>query len=907
MALTVGSNVGPYEVISLIGSGGMGEVYRARDTRLKRDVAMKILPERIAADPERVSRFQREAEVLASLNHPNIASIHDLQKINDSSFLILELVEGETLAERIARGPLPIPEALRIAKQIAEALEAAHAKGIVHRDLKPANIKITSDGLVKVLDFGLAKVFEPDAASNFSQSPTLMSGTLQGLILGTAPYMSPEQARGQAVGDQSDIWSFGIVLYEMLTGKAAFSGETLTDILGGIVRTDPDWPALPHNTPSLIQLLLRQCLQKNRAARLHHIGDARIQIESVLNTPSTEGPESAHTDTRQRRPVLWIPLAIVWPLVVAVATVSFIFWYYRNIALDVPSVRFSVTVPEKAEFGAGGTAPYISMSPDGRKLALIANSGGVSQIWVRSLDSVEPRPLVGTEGVSTASSPAPFWSPDSRFIAYFGQGKLKKIDVSGGPAQTLCDAEGSSGTWNRNNVIIFDGGGVGGPLKQVSAAGGKSEPISVLDKTRQEHSHLYPHFLPDGDHFLFLARTAGDENNAIMAGSLSSKDVKLIINADSRLAYDRSGYLLFVREQSLMALPFNAAKLQINGDPFPIAESVRYNSVTGAASLTVSENGVLAYRAGNAVVGNNFRLTWFDRTGKASSSITEMGSFADPTLSPDGKKLAVERRDPTTRTSDIWIFDLARGIPTRLTFDPGNERFPVWSPNGERIVFTSDTSPSGAGLYAKASNGVGGEDLIFKSPIAAIWDWSSDGKSLVYGGGERELSMLPLLGNHIPVTYLPASNFIKIGAQISPDGQWLAYVGNESGKLEVYVQNFPTPSGKWQISNNGGSSPRWRHDGKEIFYIGGDQKLLAVPVNPSTKGFEISTPETLFQVPAGNGNFGTVRGLTITRQQYDVTADGQRFLFNVLVDESAETPITVVTNWTASLAGFRNR
>jgi len=381
---------------------------------------------------------------------------------------------------------------------------------------------------------------------------------------------------------------------------------------------------------------------------------------------------------------------------------------------------------------------------------------------------------------------------------------------------------------------------------------------------------------------------------------LSSKEVRLIINADSRVAYDRSGYILFLREQSLMALPFDAAKLQISGDPFPIAESIRYNSVTGAASLTVSENGVLAYRSGNAVTGNNYKLTWFDRTGKALSSLGEVGSYADPQLSPDGKKLAIERMDPTTRTSDIWIFDVTRGVPARLTFDPGNERFPVWSPNGERIVFSSIAAGTAAGLYAKASNGAGNEDLIIQMPATTVWDWTPDGKSLVFGGG-REISILHLAGNPSPVTYLPASNFVKLGAQVSPDGQWLAYMTNESGKAEVYVQAFPTPSGKRQISTNGGSSPRWRRDGKEIFYIAADQKLVGVPVNPSPKGFEISTPEALFQVPQGSGGFVTSRTAYLPRQQYDVTADGQRFLFNVIVDESAETPITVVTNWTASL------
>jgi len=896
----VGSNVGPYEVVGLLGKGGMGEVYRARDSRLKRDVAMKILPAAISQDPDRVSRFQREAEVLASLNHPNIAAIHDLQRIDGSSFLILELVEGETLADRIARGPLQIEDALRIAKQIAEALETAHEKGVVHRDLKPANVKITPSGTVKVLDFGLAKVFEQESQStNFSQSPTLMTGTLGGVVLGTAPYMSPEQARGQAVGDQTDIWAFGVVLYEVLTGKAAFSGETLTDVLGGIVRTDPDWAALPRETPLVIQLLLRQCLEKNRAARLHHIGDARIQIEAALNNAVISSLAASAPPAASRRPRLWIALAVLLPLAVAAATVPFVLEYYRLLSTDVGSVRFSVAAPPKSEFSQGGTAPYIAISPDGKQLAFIAVSGGTSSLWIRSLDSVEARPLVGTEGVSLASSPAPFWSPDSRFLAYFSQGKLKKIDVTGGPAQTICDGEGSSGTWNRDNVIIFDPGGAGGVLKRVQAAGGKAEPLTALNVTRQEQSHLYPHFLPDGDHFLFLSRTAVPENNAIMVGSLSSKDVKLVIKADSRPAYDRSGQLLYVREQSLMAHHFSLRNLQISGDPYPIAESVRYNSATGAASITVSGNGVLVYRAGNAVVGNNYKLTWMDRSGKLIGTLGNSGNYANPELSPDGKRVAVERLDPATRTSHIWVLDTVRGVSTRLTFTPGNDRFPVWSPDGEQIIFSSGQSQPGE-LYAKASTGAGTEQPL-KTQAWAVWDWSEDAKAIVYSYMPRDISILPLSGNKSPVTYVPQSIFFRSSAQLSPDGKWLAYTSNESGNTEVYVQSFPTPSGKWMISTNGGAAPRWRHDGKEIFYIAADQKLMAVTVRPDDKNLAISSAGALFEAPLGSGvSLALGRG-GASRQQYDVTSDGQRFLFNVLVDEAAETPITVVTNWTSSL------
>jgi Tol biopolymer transport system component/tRNA A-37 threonylcarbamoyl transferase component Bud32 len=900
MPITIGTQLGSHEITALLGKGGMGEVYRARDTKLKREVAIKILPDEFLRDPARASRFQREAEVLASLNHPHIAAIYDLEEANDTRFLVLELVEGVTLAERIQRGPIPIEEAFEIARHICEALEAAHEKGIIHRDLKPANVKITPDGKVKVLDFGLAKVLEPEeGSSNFSESPTLLSGTLGGVILGTAPYMSPEQARGQAAGEQSDIWAFGAVLYEMLTGKPAFNGETLTDVLGGIVRTEPDWTALPETTPSLIRLLLRQCLQKNRAARLHHIADARIQIDAALNMASINAP-IAQRATAPRRSTLWMVLAILLPLAVAATAVTFIVSYYRLASQDVISVRFSVPPPDKAEFGQVGTQPNIALSPDGRKLAFFAVAGGVNRLWIRPLDSVEARPLVGTEGVITASSTAvPFWSPDSRFVAYFAQGRLKKIDVAGGPPQTICDADGFSGTWSQNNIIVFDAGGNGGPLKRIPAGGGKPEPVTALDATRHEENHLYPYFLPDNDHFLFLVRGADPENNAIMAGSLTSKEVKLVINGNSRAAYDPSGYLLYVREGSLIAVPFDTGKLQVQGDPLPIAEAVRYNPAAGGAAITLSRNGVLAYRTFNTVTGN-YKLTWLDRTGNALSTLGEAGFNINPKLSPDGKRVAVQRFDPQTGNTDIWVIDALRGIPTRLTFDAGADRDAVWSPNGEQIAFSSDQKQGG--LYVKSSAGVGNQELILKTPVRGVWDWSADGKFIAYIPGRGgEISVLPLFGKREPLTYLPGSNIIQGLAQFSPDGHWVAYVSTESGKFEIYVQSFPTPSGKRQISTNGGLVPRWRRDGKEVFYIGNDRKLRAVPVRSGDKGFDISMPEVLFEVPAGvpAGNLGT----TAEVSGYDVAADGRRFLFNVLAGPAADmpTPITVITNWTASL------
>jgi serine/threonine protein kinase len=880
VSLVPGTTLGSYEVLASLGVGGMGEVYRARDTRLKREVAIKLLPETFSRDPERVVRFHREAEVLASLNHANIAAIYDFEETDGVRFLVMELVEGETLADRIRAGPVPLPVVIHIAKQIAEALEVAHAKNIVHRDLKPENVKITPEGTVKVLDFGLAKVFAPEQASDFSKSPTIVSGTIAGTILGTAAYMSPEQARGQAVDAQSDIWAFGCVLYELLTGKQAFSGETLTDVLGGIVRVDPEWAALPRTTPQLLQLLVRQCLQKPRNLRLRHIGDAKIQLDAALSEPSAVASDSA---TTPRRPWVWIAACMLL-LLVAAAMIPYVVEYFRLVSKDTMTVRFSVPPPENTSFNSAGgaNAPYVSISPDGKHLAFIATSENRKSIWIRSLDSLEARPLSGTEDV--ASYP-PFWSPDSRFIAFGQEGKLRKIEVTGGPAQTICDApfyEG--GTWNRNGVILFDEVMQGeGPIKRVSAAGGKPEPVTVLNKGRQERSHAWPYFLPDGEHFLFLARTSDSGNSAIFVGALSSQETTFLVNVHSRMAYDPSGFLLFVRDSSLMAQPFDVGTLQVTGEAFPIAEQVRYNPTPGQASLTVSQNGVLAYRTGDDL--ENVKLSWVDRSGKTISDIGPTGSYANAELSPDDKRIAVQKRDPKSTNDDIWVIDVIRGVSNRLTSNPAFDAFPVWSPDGTKILFQRGDVQRG-GLYLALSNGAGSEEHILKGP-ARPYDWSADGR-IIYAIDPREILSMPISEDSKPELFL-RSDFTKNLAQLSADGKWLAYQSNESGRNDVYVDSFPNPSGKIRISPAGGTAPRWRADGRELFYLGSDRKLMSVLIRTSAAKLEPLSPTTLFEIPP------TPRG-----RPYDVARDGQRFLLATQT-EFSDTPITVIVNWAAGI------
>jgi len=880
LSVTIGTKLGSYEITALLGKGGMGEVYRARDTKLKREVAIKILPEEFSSDADRVIRFQREAEVLASLNHSNIAAIYDLQEAASSRFFVLELVEGETLAGRIARGAIPIDETLSIAKGICGALEAAHEKRIIHRDLKPANIKITHQGRVKVLDFGLAKLFATDdSPSSPSDSPTLLSISA-GVILGTASYMSPEQARGQTVDAQSDIWAFGCLIYEMLTGRQAFAGETTTDILSGIVRIDPDWTLLPADTPQLLRLLLRQCLQKNRAARLHHIGDARIQLEAAAIDTASAAAATAVVEGKKRRPLQWIA-----SIAVLVAMAAGLVRYLQEVPTDRRALRFSIPWPEKALPYLSPIEPFPSISHDGRTAAFIATSDGIQHVWLRSFDSLDAKPLAGTEGAGYF----PFFSPDDRFIGFFAQGKLKKIGVAGGPARVISDARGGfAGAWNRDGVIIFSIIPEGG-LYRISADGGNVEPLTTPDASRHETSHISPEFLPDGDHFLFLSRTASTDTYAIMARSLRSKEIRFVLNANSFARYD-SGHLLYVRDGILTAQRFDASKLRITSDAVTVAEQIP--GLLGAYSFSVSGNGTLIYRT-RSVAGNR-RLQWFDRSGKSLGSVGPAGAYRNPELSPDGKRIAVEVTDPQTQNDDIWIIDVATGVPNRWTFEPGFDMYPIWSATGEQIVF--GTSRNGAeNIYLKGTSG-GAEELIFKG-AAIPRDWSRDNRFLVYGvGPSSQLMVLPLIGDRKPFPYLPYSTGYG-QARISPDGKWLAFYSSESGRSEVYVQNFPVPSEKYQISTNGGISPRWRRDGKEIFYLAPDRKLVAVPLRTTDQGVEVSAASVLFGLVDTGPDTNAYGG----RQQYDVTADGRRFLVNVAADEKAATGMTVVSNWLATI------
>jgi len=885
MAILPGTHLGSYEVVAQIGAGGMGEVYRAHDTKLARDVAIKVLPANFVNDPERLSRFQREARMLAALNHPNIATIFGLEQSGGATCLVMELVPGETLAERVKAGPLPIEETLKIAVQIAEALEAAHEKQIIHRDLKPANVKVTPEGKVKVLDFGLAKAFEGDAADqDMSNSPTLSrAATMQGVILGTAAYMSPEQAKGKAVTKATDIWAFGCVLYELLSGHKAFEGEDTTEILAAVVRAEPDWTRLPENTPQSIRLLLRRCMKKDRRQRFQDATDVRIEIEDTLSGASAlaSAPAAPAPQSRQL-PLVWI--AFSGALLLALAAVSFT--HFRETPPQPRIARFQIALPEKT------IGPIFELSPDGRYLAFTASEAGRRHLWIRPIDSLTAQIVPETEDATYS-----FWSPDSANIAFFVPGKLKRVALAGGPSQTICDAaDGRGGTWNSDGVIVYSPG-PGSAIARVSAAGGV--PATLTKLVSHDELHRYPKFLPDNKHFLYLVNEGKPETNGVNIGSLDGGAPVRILSDNSSAAYvspespGGNGLLLFRREGTLMGVSFDLRRLQITGEVFPIVEGVGTTGNTQNAAFSVSDNGMLAYGSG-VINQSGDEMVWMDRTGKHLGNAGQAGRISGMALSPDEKAILFSLFNTAGDASDLWLLDVARGVPSRSTFRPGISADGIWSPDGKTIVFQSNN----LSIYRKPANGTGKEELLLTGGINnRPMDWSRDGKFVVYmsttaGASGFGLWLLPMEGDHKPVPYLQTS-FNEGDAQFSPDGRWMAYTSNESGQPQVYVQAVPASGAKWQISPAGGGQPRWRRDGKELFFISADQKLMAVAVNNGT-AFEAGAPQFLFGLdpvfPSSGGRFA-----------YQPTADGKRFLVLQVAGGAAAPPINVVFNWQAGL------
>ncbi|MBI4474810.1 MAG: serine/threonine-protein kinase, partial [Acidobacteria bacterium] len=817
---------------------------------------------------------------------------HNLEEANGFRYLILELVEGDTLADRVKHGPISLDEALAIAKQIADALEAAHNKGIVHRDLKPANIKITPDGKVKVLDFGLAKVFAESTAADLSNSPTLLSQSQGNVIMGTAAYMSPEQARGWALDRRTDIWAFGCVLYEMLARRQVFPGETVSDTIAGVLARDPDWNAIPADTPPNIRKLLRRCLEKDLKRRLRDIGDARVELEEPEHLETVETATARPATTRYG-------LLLVAVALIAAAMLTVGLFYSQQTPLQPQFAKLHLVPPDKTTFGA------LAVSPDGSRIAFTAeDSSAKSRLWVRRLDSVTAQPLPGTDGASY-----PFWSPDSRFIAFFAENKLKRVDASGGSLQTVCDLIENrggprGGSWSRDGVILFAGEPFHPePFYQVPATGGVPRAVLTQEDSTQVHHHHWPSFLPDGRHFLFFAASNTQrEQTGIYVASLDSKDVRMLVKSESAGIYatipGRSGaeYILFVREGTLVAQRFDSRRLGLTGDTLPVTEQAGVDRSVQRSKFSISGNGILVYAAG----GGESQLRWFDRSGKQLGTLGSPGLHIDFAISPDDRTVAAQREDGLGG-ADIWLLDSTRGTMSRLTFFPTYNLGPVWSADASRITFASIRENSWQ-LFKKLASGGSDDELVLnKSGTDLVTGGESpDGKFLAFvelnypkTGGDIWVLPQTVSGQRASPKPLVATEFDENFVRFSPDGKWITYVSSESGRDEIYVRPFQPDgtvgAGKWQISTNGGIEPRWPRHGKEIFYIGPDNMLMSVEVQTGGR-FEAGVPRPLFPT----------RPVGVLR--YDVSSDGQRFLVSTPIDEATSAPATVVLNWFAALS-----
>ncbi|MEQ1757201.1 MAG: protein kinase [Vicinamibacterales bacterium] len=907
MPITPGTRLGVYDVLAQIGEGGMGQVYRATDTSLGRQVAIKVLPEAVAADADRVARFEREAKTLASLNHPNIAAIYGFEKSGGTLALVMELVEGEDLSALIARkagvedgvrragpsGPagLPLDEALPIARQIAEALEAAHEQGIIHRDLKPANIKVRPDGTVKVLDFGLAKAL--DAGRGFSpaghagshdpayvplsQSPTITSPAMLtgvGMILGTAAYMSPEQARGKPVDKRADIWAFGCVLYEMLTGQRAFAGEDVADVLSRVLQLEPSLDALPPSMPVRVRQALRVCLRKDLSQRAHDMADVRLALEGAFEVTAPL-PTAAATAPPQRGRLAW--MAFVVAMLVAAALAVPALRHLRETPPSLPESRLDIVTP------ATNDPASFALSPDGRAVVFVATGDGLSRLWLRRLDEESARPLAGTEGAIYA-----FWSPDGRSIAFCADGFLKRIDVAGGSPRTLAASIGRGGAWSPDGTILFTRV-ANAPLFRIGASG--AEPVAVT-RLGVHTSHRYPQFLPDGRRFVFFAEGSPDVEG-IYLGSLDSFETTRLAAADSAGVYSSAGWLLFIRAGTLLAQRLDIDRRELTGDPVAVADAVTFDNNISLGAVSASATGLVAYRSGGA---SQRQLVWFDRAGKALGTLgaPDGDGLSTPALSPDGRRAAVHRT--VDGNADIWILETAR--TTRFTFDEGLERYPVWSRDGDRIVF--DSNRRGVrDLYARQANGAGGDQLLVASEQAkSASDWSRDGRFLMFHAADSEtvfdLWILPLGGDRKPFLFLE-TKFDERRGTFSPDGRWVAYMSNQSGQFEIYLRPFRGAASaetdpQWQVSTGGGAQPRWRNDGRELYYVTQDGTLMAVPIGTDDTTPEPGAPVALFRPRIHGSGTDLTAGMP-----YDVASDG-RFLIDTVLDQGT-SPITVIQNW----------
>jgi serine/threonine protein kinase len=881
LALTPGTRLGPYEIVAPLGAGGMGEVYKAHDTRLDRTIAIKILPEAFAADSDRVARFQREAKTLAALNHPNIAQIFGLEQAGDVHALAMEFVAGEDLSDRIARGPIPIDEALPVVRQIAEALAAAHEQGIIHRDLKPANIKLRPDGTVKVLDFGLAKAMEPvGLTSNASRSPTITTPAMMtgvGVILGTAAYMSPEQARGKPIDTRTDVWAFGCVLFEMLTGQRAFEGELISDVLAAILKTDPNWQAMPTGTPAALRRLVGRCLEKDPKRRLQAIGEARVQIEDLLAGASEPMRPVALIGKR-----LWPRLALVAVLALAIGAAGAFTATWRVGAASPRITRTSLAAIGPAALTINGISRDLAISPDGSRVVYVGNNG--TQLFVRALDALEP------VAIATGQIREPFVSPDGQWVGFVESlNNLKKVPISGGPSihLTTLDSAPQGATWLPDDTIIFGTNNQSTGLQRISANGGTPTVVTRPDHDRGEVDHLWPEVLPGGRVALFTitAQTGGPDNASIAALDLSTQTSTILVRGGVDAHYV-AGHLVYVGAGMLRAVPFDLRSLTVLGPAVPVVPRLLTTGRGDAGDFGIGSDGTLVYV--DVTPGSQSSraraLVWVDRTGKEERIPAETRAYEGPFISPDGKQLALAISD---RDGDISLWDLARAQLRQFTFEPGVDTFPVWMPNSRRIVFASQSGGS-LNLWWQAADSTDTAERLTTS-VNNQWSTnvSSDGTQLVFSEltptRGHDLMLLALDGTR-RVTTLLQTPFDELSGAISPDGHWLAYETNSSGQFEIWVRPFPnTSAAKYQISRSGGARPVWAHSGKELFFFGGDGTLMRVPVDGTATTWNNKDPAKLLEARyyTGNGN---------PNRSYDVSSDDQRFL---MIKSASADPTTV--------------
>jgi hypothetical protein len=887
MPLSVGTRLGPYEVLSAIGAGGMGEVYRARDTRLKRDVALKVLPAPFAHDPDRMARFQREAELLATVNHPNIAAVHGLEKAEGLTAIVLELVEGETLADLIGRGPIPVNDTLAIARQIADALEAAHEKGIIHRDLKPANVAFTDAGTVKVLDFGLAKAIDHAPASGDAfHSPTMTSPAMTGMgvILGTAAYMSPEQAKGRAADKRCDIWAFGCVLYEMLAGRRPFEGEAVSEMLAAVLMKDPDWALLPSSTPPVVRSVLRSCLQKDRKQRVHDIGDVSLALQGAFETAAPPAAQRAvDAESARWRRAMGLGAAML----VAAGVAGGAVWLLMRPA-QPNVVRTEVTTSSATALLINGFNRDLAITPDGSRIVY----RGQAQLLVRSLDRLEPTALGGLglpRGV--------FTSPDGQWVGFFdGNTVMKKVVITGGSPVTIAavDGNGSRGAaWGPNETIIYATNASGTGLQRVSAAGGDPIVLTRPDTARDEGDHLWPEFLPDGRHVLFTIAppTGGIENAQIAVLDLRAGTYKSLLRGGSHAHYVPTGHLVYGASGTLRAVGFNLDRLEVIGTPVSVLDQVVTTSA-GAADMAVAANGTMVYvPGGNAAAAGS--LVWVDRAGREEAINAPVRPYTYPRISPDGTRVAVDIRD---QERDVWIWDLARQTLTRLTFGPADELFPMWSRDNQRVIFASNRSGV-ENLFWQPADGTGSVERLTESANPQRPSGTTvDGTQIAFGeltSKGSDLMLLPLRPPRVAQPLLRTTSNER-NAEIAPDGRWLAYESNESGREEVYVRPFPeVDGGQWQVSTGGGRTPLWSRDGRELFYLSLGNLMMGVQVEPGPV-WRTTTPAQILKNQYFESGLGSAR-------TFDISPDGRRFLMIKPGGDNAPQSLVVVQNWLEEL------